>query len=129
MPCRILLRFSFSNYELCHVTLNHRHYELKKVFHSVVAQNKKQKIADYFVLNWRVLSKPIFYLLFNIYDGVKKLVAIVDTSKCKGCGLCKDECPAVAIEIVDDIAKVDNDMCVDCHTCEEVCAYNAIRVE
>jgi len=129
MPCRILLRFSFSNYELCHVTLNHRHYELKKVFHSVVAQNKKQKIADYFVLNWRVLSKPIFYLLFNIYDGVKKLVAIVDTSKCTGCETCVDECPASAIALENEKAKVDKDLCVDCQTCVDVCPSEAILVE
>jgi Fe-S-cluster-containing hydrogenase component 2 len=60
---------------------------------------------------------------------VNELVAIVDTSKCTGCGKCKDECPAIAIEIVDDKAKVDNTMCVDCQTCEEVCAFEAIHVE
>jgi NAD-dependent dihydropyrimidine dehydrogenase PreA subunit len=94
-----------------------------------VAQNKKQKIADYFVLNWRVLSKPIFYLLFNIYDGVKKLVAIVDTSKCTGCETCVDECPASAIALENEKAKVDKDLCVDCQTCVDVCPSEAILVE
>jgi NAD-dependent dihydropyrimidine dehydrogenase PreA subunit len=94
-----------------------------------VAQSKKQKIADYFVLNWRVLSKPIFYLLFNIYDGVKKLVAIVDTSKCTGCETCVDECPASAIALENEKAKVDKDLCVDCQTCVDVCPSEAILVE
>jgi NAD-dependent dihydropyrimidine dehydrogenase PreA subunit len=94
-----------------------------------VAQSKKQKIADYFVLNWRVLSKPIFYLLFNIYDGVKKLVAIVDTSKCTGCETCVDECPASAIALENEKAKVDKDLCVDCQTCIDVCPSEAILVE
>lgn len=94
-----------------------------------MAQSKKQKIADYFVLNWRVLSKPIFYLLFNIYDGVKKLVAIVDTSKCTGCETCVDECPASAIALENEKAKVDKDLCVDCQTCVDVCPSEAILVE
>jgi Fe-S-cluster-containing hydrogenase component 2 len=65
-------------------------------------------------------SKPIFYLLFNIYDGVNNLVAIVDTSKCTGCETCVNECPASAIAMDNEKAKVDKDMCVDCETCVDV---------
>ena len=74
-------------------------------------------------------SKPIFYLLFNIYDGVKKLVAIVDTSKCTGCETCVNECPASAISMDNEKAKVDKDMCVDCETCVDVCPSEAIHME
>jgi len=67
--------------------------------------------------------------LFNIYDGVKKLVAIVDTIKCTGCETCVDKCPASAIAIENEKAKVDKDMCVDCETCVDICPSEAILVE
>ena len=67
--------------------------------------------------------------MFNIYDGVKKLVAIVDTSKCTGCETCVDECPASAIALENEKAKVDKDLCVDCQTCVDVCPSEAILVE
>ena len=74
-------------------------------------------------------SKPIFYLLFNIYDGVTKLVAIIDTSKCTGCETCVEECPASAIGLENEKAKVDKDMCVDCETCVDICPSEAIIME
>jgi ferredoxin len=67
--------------------------------------------------------------LCNIYDGVKKLVAIVDTSKCTGCETCVDECPASAIALENEKAKVDKDLCVDCQTCVDICPSEAILVE
>ena len=62
------------------------------------------------------VSKPIFYLSPNVYDGVNELVAIVNTSKCTGCETCVNECPASAIAIENEKAKVDKEMCVDCQT-------------
>jgi TPP-dependent indolepyruvate ferredoxin oxidoreductase alpha subunit len=67
--------------------------------------------------------------LFNIYDGVKKLVAIVNTSKCTGCETCVDEFPASAIVLENEKAKVDRDLCVDCQTCVDICPSEAILVE
>ena len=64
----------------------------------------------------------------NIYDGVTKLVAIVDTSKCTGCETCVDECPASAIVLENEKAKVDRDLCVDCQTCVDICPSEAIIV-
>jgi Pyruvate/2-oxoacid:ferredoxin oxidoreductase delta subunit len=75
------------------------------------------------------ISKPIFYLLRNIYDGVNELVAIVDTSKCTGCETCVNECPASAIAVENEKAKVDKEMCVDCQTCVDVCPSEAIAME
>jgi len=51
--------------------------------------------------------------------------AVVDKDKCKGCGLCVDECPTGAIEL-NDYAHVDEDICTECGTCIEVCPNNAI---
>jgi NAD-dependent dihydropyrimidine dehydrogenase PreA subunit len=75
------------------------------------------------------VSKPIFYLSPNVYDGVNKLVAIVNTTKCTGCETCVNECPASAIAIENEKAKVDKEMCVDCQTCVDICPSEAIVVE
>jgi ferredoxin len=75
------------------------------------------------------VSKPIFYLSPNVYDGVNELVAIVNTSKCTGCETCVNECPASAIAIENEKAKVDKEMCVDCQTCVDICPSEAIVVE
>jgi heterodisulfide reductase subunit A-like polyferredoxin len=76
-----------------------------------------------------LISKPIFYLLADIYDGVNVLVAIVDISKCTGCETCVNECPASAIVVENEKAKVDKEMCVDCQTCVDICPSEAIVVE
>jgi heterodisulfide reductase subunit A-like polyferredoxin len=76
-----------------------------------------------------LISKPIFYLLPNIYDGVNELVAIVDTCKCTGCETCVNECPASAIAVENEKAKVDKEMCLDCQTCVDVCPSEAIAME
>jgi NAD-dependent dihydropyrimidine dehydrogenase PreA subunit len=75
------------------------------------------------------ISKSIFYLLSNTYDGVNALVAIVDTKKCTGCETCVNECPASAIAIENEKATVDKEMCVDCQTCVDICPSEAIVVE
>ena len=48
---------------------------------------------------------------------------------CKGCGLCAEECPCGAIEMVDDKAKVDPDTCTECGACVDTCPVSAIRME
>lgn len=51
--------------------------------------------------------------------------AVVDTSKCIGCGKCVDACPVSAIEMDGGKAKV-TDNCVECGTCVGVCDEGAI---
>lgn len=55
--------------------------------------------------------------------------AIIDKSKCTGCGACVDECPSEAIAIQDDKAAVDVDACVDCGVCVDACPEEAISME
>jgi len=47
---------------------------------------------------------------------------------CNGCGLCIDECPAEAIELVDGKARIDQDRCILCGYCAPVCPEFWIRV-
>ena len=45
--------------------------------------------------------------------------------KCVGCGVCKQNCPADAIEIK-GIARMDLRKCIRCYCCHELCPHKAI---
>lgn len=45
--------------------------------------------------------------------------------RCNGCGLCKEACPAWAIE-VGDRAAIDQLSCIPCGACARVCPQGAI---
>lgn len=48
---------------------------------------------------------------------------------CIGCSLCARNCPMVAIEVKDSLAKIDYEKCVQCNTCLEKCPKKAIISE
>ncbi|HBQ28698.1 MAG TPA: hypothetical protein DD719_04735 [Desulfotomaculum sp.] len=50
----------------------------------------------------------------------------VDSSKCKGCGLCVEACPQQAISMKGELAFINQDLCAGCGTCREICNNNAI---
>ena len=58
----------------------------------------------------------------------KKLASIeIDSAKCKGCGLCKRNCPVDAISgEVKQTHKIDQDKCIKCGTCISKCPFKAI---
>ena len=49
-------------------------------------------------------------------------------SECVGCGLCKNVCPAKAIEIVEKKACIDKSKCIRCFCCQEFCPKGAMKV-
>lgn len=52
----------------------------------------------------------------------------IDPSKCKGCGLCKRNCPVGAIS--GEVTKphvIDNEKCIKCGACINNCHFNAIK--
>ena len=49
-------------------------------------------------------------------------------SECVGCGLCKNVCPAKAIEIVEKKAHIDKSKCIRCFCCQEFCPKGAMKV-
>ena len=85
-----------------------------------------------------VLDSHIMILIVN---GV----AVVDTSKCKGCGMCAAACPKGLIEVVradkthavrcsnkdkgPAVKKVCSAGCLGCKICEKQCEHEAIQVE
>ncbi|HEU4733275.1 MAG TPA: NAD(P)-binding domain-containing protein, partial [Kofleriaceae bacterium] len=62
-------------------------------------------------------------------EVVKRLVHSINDSKCVGCGLCVQACPASVLELVDHKSRVVNfDSCIQCKKCEGACAFDALRM-
>lgn len=57
-----------------------------------------------------------------------KMIAVVNTAECFGCGLCAEECPLSAIEMVDGLPNVNADVCVGCGLCAGNCPAEAIEI-
>jgi len=51
----------------------------------------------------------------------------VDRDECVGCGVCVEECPVDAIELVDEIAEIDMETCIRCGTCHDACPQDAVK--
>lgn len=63
-----------------------------------------------------------------LLSKAKKPVCVVDSEKCKGCGLClKPGCPAITKQ-PDGTVKIDDTMCTGCGLCESLCHSGAIKL-
>ena len=60
-------------------------------------------------------------------ESGRKAVAVVDSEKCAGCGICVDVCPTGAIE-VDQQAVVNDEACTGCAACVSECPNEAIVI-
>lgn len=54
---------------------------------------------------------------------------IVNTDKCIGCTLCKQDCPVNDIEMIDGKSHVKNKTCVKCGHCIAICPVRAISCD
>lgn len=53
----------------------------------------------------------------------------IDQNKCVLCGMCKQNCPMQAIDIVDGKMVIDESKCVNCMTCATWCPQGAISAK
>ena len=60
-------------------------------------------------------------------ESGRRAVAVVDSEKCAGCGICVDVCPAGAIE-VNQQAVVNDEACTGCAACVSECPNEAIVI-
>ncbi len=62
-------------------------------------------------------------------EVVKRLVHSINDSKCVGCGMCVQACPASVLDLVSHKSRVINfDSCIQCKKCENACAFDALRM-
>jgi ferredoxin len=73
------------------------------------------------------VSKLIFNNLINLIGDF--MTVLINKDTCTGCETCVDECPAAAIEMVEDKAVVSDELCVDCGSCVDVCPAEAITMD
>lgn len=67
--------------------------------------------------------------LYNIINKWFTPKVVVDKKICIGCKICKNNCPADAIEMVNNIPDFDYGKCIKCFCCQELCPEMAIRVK
>jgi len=60
-------------------------------------------------------------------ESGRRAVAVVDSEKCTGCGICIDVCPAGAIEVKEK-AVIDDEICTGCAACITECPNKAIII-
>ncbi|RKY67129.1 MAG: 2-oxoacid:acceptor oxidoreductase [Candidatus Latescibacterota bacterium] len=63
---------------------------------------------------------------------MRKVEVHVDESRCKGCGLCVEFCPAGVLELSDEVGHVrivDLGRCTGCFNCATMCPDVAISVK
>ena len=60
-------------------------------------------------------------------ESGRKAVAVVDSEKCTGCGICVDVCPVNAIEVNQE-AVVNDETCTGCAACVSECPNEAIII-
>jgi len=56
-----------------------------------------------------------------------RAIAVVDSEKCTGCGVCLDVCPAGAIEVKEK-AVINDEICTGCAACIAECPNKAIAI-
>ena len=53
---------------------------------------------------------------------------VADRKRCVLCGICRDACPPMAIEIKNSALTVDQERCIRCWCCRELCPHDAMLV-
>jgi predicted Fe-Mo cluster-binding NifX family protein/ferredoxin len=91
-----------------------------------VLQNPEQELAA-LKQQAKLLEQQKYQINNRIaqLESGRKAIAVVDSGKCAGCGICEDVCPANAIK-VNGQAVVNAEACTGCAVCVMECPNGAI---
>lgn len=66
-------------------------------------------------------------ILKNLAKPRQALSFSIDPAKCKGCDMCKKNCPAGAISgNLKEVHQIDPSICLCCGSCQSVCPFKAV---
>ncbi|MBN2559115.1 MAG: DUF362 domain-containing protein [Clostridia bacterium] len=83
-----------------------------------------------FVIPFRISSGKIKHNLLNSRFLTRyKSKPVVNNGICVGCGICRDNCPAQVIRMVDGRPHFDYTGCIRCYCCQELCPEHAIGIQ
>ncbi len=74
-------------------------------------------------------KNPIKRLFGKLAGAILKTRPVLMKDACVGCGVCKNVCPAKAIEIKDGKAVINRSECIRCFCCQEFCPKSAMKVK
>jgi ferredoxin len=55
-------------------------------------------------------------------------VISIDHDSCNGCGFCVENCPTLALQLVNGVVEIDETICQGCEICINICPQGAIRL-
>ncbi len=77
---------------------------------------------------WNV-ARDISDDIGSVYKKMDSVTVKVDTEKCVGCGVCKENCFTRAIDIIDGKSVINEKQCRGCGRCADGCSFDAISIQ
>ncbi|MEZ4357548.1 MAG: DUF362 domain-containing protein [Eubacteriales bacterium] len=91
--------------------------------------NFKCKIKTPVSLQQELIKGYVPGFLEGFADRCLALYPAFDKDKCISCMICKDNCPAGAIRVVNSKPKLSKKSCIQCYCCHELCPKKAIKIK
>jgi len=89
-----------------------------------------EKIDDVKITDFKVpFQNPNQNIFFDKIFNNSKSKPVVIKDMCVGCQICKNNCPANCITMVDNKPQFDYTQCIRCFCCQELCPESAIIVK
>jgi uncharacterized protein (DUF362 family)/NAD-dependent dihydropyrimidine dehydrogenase PreA subunit len=96
---------------------------------TILGENLEEvKIKDFAKASNYMLELLPKFLTKRFVDTYIASKPLIDSSKCKRCGLCQESCPRRSMHL-EPVPTIDYNSCIRCYCCYEVCINNAIILE